>query len=95
MSHHDKNNYVAGSKTGVIKRDMSQFDGKDQNVNKTGVLRRPNLPPLPDNETEQRREPPAPPTLPEVNNDDGGTTGLIDLNMEGQDSARREDHPNQ
>jgi hypothetical protein len=94
MSQQNNNKAVAGSKTGIIRRTYMQLDGPDREANKTGVFKREDEPFLRDKDADLRREPPAPRTLPEVNEDKGGTTGLVDFNSEGQDRARREDHPN-
>ena len=67
-------------------------------MSRTGVIRTEDLPLPPKEmpeEIERRREPPAPPTLPEVNQDDGSTTGVIHFNSEGKDRAAREKHPRQ
>ncbi len=70
-----------------------QIDGSESKVNRTGITRRPEIP-FEHGEGEERQEPPAPPTLPEVNQDDGSTTGVVNnLNSEGRDRADREAHP--
>ncbi len=70
-----------------------QIDGSEGKVNRTGITRRPEIP-FEHDAGEERQEPPAPPTLPEVNQDDGGTTGIVNnLKPEGRDRANREAHP--
>jgi len=95
MKRRNENDATVGSKTGVIHRIRMDYDGSDRNVNRTGVFRREDHTAPNDKSTDGHREPPAPPSLPEVNEDEGGTTGLVDFDSEGKDSARREDHPRQ
>lgn len=55
----------------------------------SGVLPRPVL-----LESHSRHEPPMPPTLPEVSDDNFGATGVMSIVPEGSDdSAEREDDP--
>jgi hypothetical protein len=92
MSNGNKSDTVVGTKTGVMRRTTMQLDGPERDTHRTGTFKRESQPFSRDEDAEQRREPQAPPTLPEVN-DDGGTTGLVNFDAEGNDSARREDHP--
>lgn len=83
---------IIGSKTGIIRRPEMQVDGTDGDTKRTGIFKREEKP-FERGDGEERREPPVPPTLPEVNQDDGGTTGVVTLNTEGSDPAKRENHP--
>jgi len=84
---------VAGTKTGLMQRPIIQLDGGEENMSsRTGVFKRKDVAAQQDSE-EQREQPSPPKTLPEVSEDDGATTGIISLNSEGKDTAKRENHP--
>lgn len=84
---------VAGSKTGVLT--LMQLDGAEGDLRRTGMFKRKPVPDKPESSPgKERQERPArPDSLPEINTDDGGTTGIVHLDSEGQDSAERESHP--
>jgi len=84
---------VAGTKTGLMQRPLIQLDGGETNMSsRTGVYKRKDI--RAQQDAEDKREHPSPPnTLPEINQDDGGTTGVMPLNSEGKDTAKRENHP--
>ncbi len=83
---------IPGSKTGIFRKPTMKMEGAEGEVSRTGVFKKREKP-FERGDGEERREPPAPPTLPEVNQDDGGTTGVVTLNTEGTDRATRENHP--
>ncbi|MEM6281287.1 MAG: hypothetical protein AAF787_03765 [Chloroflexota bacterium] len=85
-------NTIAGSKTGLMRRPIMQVDGSESDVSRTGMFKRRKKG-FERGDGEERREPPAPPNLPEINRDDGGTTGITTVDTEGQDPAKRENHP--
>ena len=91
MANYDGNT-IAGSKTGLMRRPVMEVDGSESDVSRTGMFKRGNKG-FERGDSDDRREPPAPPTLPEINKDDGGTTGITHVDTEGNDPARRENHP--
>lgn len=83
---------IVGSKTGVYRRPVMSLEGADGEVSRTGIIKRKDKH-FERGDGEERREPPIPTTLPEITKDDGGTTGIVHLNTEGSDRAKRENHP--
>lgn len=82
---------VAGSKTGILQRSAIEKDGEEESVSRTGMIRRKKVQSRVEAEKEHH-EPPQPPSLPEMKQDDGGTTGVVRVSPEGDDAADREDH---
>lgn len=93
MGHSNNETSIPGSRTGITTRPVMQIEGSESKTSRTGVYKRKEQNFQQSEESSERREPPAPPSLPEVNNDDGGTTGMVSLDSEGQDPAKRESHP--
>lgn len=71
-------------------RSKAQIDGADETLRRTGIYRREDHL-TQGEEFEEERESSKPDTLPERSSD--GTTGMVNVDAEGNDRAPRENHP--